>query len=145
MFLKSMFIAVLGALLLAAGTALAAGYRPDDFLTLDLSQAVLSPTPIGPTNHFIPVPVKAGGDASGEMRNSHVSRARMRPERVATIREAPSVAAPERHRGAARTKLAHRHGNPLDARAQAMDRRIQTWPCRSGGICSWKQVPIANE
>jgi len=40
-------------------------------------------------------------------------------------------------RGAARTRLAHRHGNPLDA--QAMDTRIQTWPCRSGGICNWKR------
>jgi len=34
-------------------------------------------------------------------------------------------------------KLARRHGNPLDA--QALDTRIQTWPCKSGGICDWKQ------
>jgi hypothetical protein len=40
-------------------------------------------------------------------------------------------------KGAARTRLAHRHRNPLDA--QAMDTRIQKWPCRSGGgICDWK-------
>jgi hypothetical protein len=36
----------------------------------------------------------------------------------------------------ARTHVAHRHRNPLDA--QAMDSRIQTWPCSSGGICNWK-------
>ena len=27
-------------------------------------------------------------------------------------------------------------GNPLDA--QARDTRIQTWPCKSGGICGWQ-------
>ncbi len=43
----------------------------------------------------------------------------------------------EKRHGSARTKLAHRHRDPLDA--QAMDTRIQTWPCRpgSGGICNW--------
>jgi hypothetical protein len=43
----------------------------------------------------------------------------------------------ERPRGAARANLAHRRRNPLDA--QAMDTRIQVWPCRSGGICNWKR------
>ena len=39
--------------------------------------------------------------------------------------------------GASRTTFAHRHRDPLDA--QAMDMRIQNWPCRSGGgICDWK-------
>jgi hypothetical protein len=41
----------------------------------------------------------------------------------------------EKPRGAVRTKLARRHGNPLDA--QAFDTRIQAWPCKSGGICNW--------
>ena len=52
-------------------------------------------------------------------------------------------------RGAARSRLVHRHGNPLDA--QARDTRLQahiqthirthirTWPCNSGGICNWRQ------
>ena len=35
------------------------------------------------------------------------------------------------------TRLARRHGNPLDA--QAMVTRVQVWPCRSGGICNWKR------
>jgi len=41
-------------------------------------------------------------------------------------------------KGSARIRLAHRHRNPLDA--QAMDTRIQKWPCRSGGggICDWR-------
>jgi hypothetical protein len=37
----------------------------------------------------------------------------------------------------ARTEIARRHTNPLDA--QAMDTRIQVWPCKSGGICDWKR------
>jgi hypothetical protein len=37
----------------------------------------------------------------------------------------------------ARTKVARRHTNPLDA--QAFDTRIQVWPCRSGGICNWQR------
>ena len=40
-------------------------------------------------------------------------------------------------RGAARTKFARRHGNPLDA--EARDTRIQVWPCKSGGICDWQK------
>jgi len=43
----------------------------------------------------------------------------------------------EKPRAAARTKLAHRRGNPLNA--QAFDTRVQVWPCRSGGICNWKR------
>jgi hypothetical protein len=43
----------------------------------------------------------------------------------------------EKPRGAARTRLVRRHSNPLDA--QARDTRIQTWPCRSGGICNWQR------
>jgi hypothetical protein len=43
----------------------------------------------------------------------------------------------EKPRGAARTKLAHRHSNPLDA--EAFDRRIQVWPCKTGGICNWQR------
>ena len=50
----------------------------------------------------------------------------------------------EKPRAAARSKLARR-SNPLDA--QAMDTRgrksvqtsVQTWPCKSGGICNWKR------
>jgi hypothetical protein len=43
----------------------------------------------------------------------------------------------EKPRGAARTKLARRHSNPLDA--QASDTRVQVWPCKSGGICNWQR------
>jgi hypothetical protein len=58
----------------------------------------------------------------------------------------------EKPRGAARTRLAHRGGNPLDAQARdthiqphhiqphhIQPHHIQAWPCTSGGICDWKQ------
>jgi hypothetical protein len=147
MFLKNMLFAVFGALLAAASGSLAAEYRPDDFLTLDLPKAVLSPTPLGPRNQFVPMPVEAKGDArggsksNGKTDDSYASRARVMPERAARSHAKPLHIFAEEHRGAARTRLARRHGNPLEARAQALDRRIQTWPCRSGGICNWKQLP----
>jgi hypothetical protein len=147
MFLKNICPVVLGALLVIAGGTLAAEYRPDDFLTLDLPKAVLSPTPLGPRNQFVPMPVEAKGDgrggskSNGRTDDSYASRARVMPERAARSHAKPLHIFAEEHRGAARTRLARRHGNPFEARAQALDRRIQTWPCRSGGICNWKQLP----
>lgn len=146
MFLKKLSLAVFGALLVTA-VALAAEYRPDDFLTLDLPKAALSPTPLGPRNQFVPMPVDAKNDAradsrsNGRRQDGHASQARATAARTERSHEKPLVTFAEKRRGAARTRLAHRHGNPLDARAQAFDRHIQTWPCRSGGICSWKQLP----
>lgn len=158
--------ALLGAaLLLCGGASMAAEYRADEFLGLDLSKAVLSPKPLGPVTGFAPVPVQAKGDVA---RNDHatgavprrVESARTEPKvadvrvadvkvakiRVAKIRPAETAqhrsslvthARLEKPKGAARTRLAHRHSNPLDA--QAFDTRIQTWPCKAGGICDWKQ------
>lgn len=146
MFLKNISFAVFGALLVTAG-ALAAEYRPDDFLTLDLPKAVLSPTPLGPRNQFVPMPVQAKGDSRGDSRSngktkdSDASRARATVTRTARNYQKPQHTFAEQRRGTARVRLAHRHGNPLDAHAQAIDRRIQTWPCRSGGICNWRPVP----
>ena len=122
-------------LLMSGGAALADGYRADEFLGLDLSQAVLSPKRLGPETQFAPVRIEARNDARP-----------VKTERVVV----PKAAAPktqvaahvtheraEKPRGAARTKLARRHTNPLDA--QARDTRIQTWPCKSGGICGWQR------
>ncbi len=138
--LKNVSVAILGAALLAwSGASMADEYRADEFLGLDLSQAVLSPKRLGPASQFAPVAIEAKTDSSGE-----VAPARVAPKASAhiavvrpTVRKA-SVAQnrAEQPRGAARTRLAHRHGNPLDA--QARDTRIQAWPCKSGGICSWK-------
>ena len=140
---------VFGAVLLFAGSAsLAADYRPEEFLTLDLSKAVLSPNPLGPPAEFAPVPVEADSEPSGVLPHADakevaITKVTAAPERAeltpATRHEAGLSQANERPRGAARARRVHHHGSPLDA--QAMDTRIQRWPCKSGsgGICGWKQ------
>ncbi len=121
-------------LLMSGSAALADEYRAGEFLGLDLSQAVLSPKRLGPETQFAPVRIEAKTD-----------RRPVKTERVVVAKEAApkprkrprGSAPPEKPRAAARTKLARRHSNPLDA--QARDTRIQTWPCKSGGICGWQR------
>src|ERR1700730_17351121 len=143
MVLKDVFIATTCALLLGwSGVSMADEYRPDQFLGLDLSTAVLSPNPLGPPAEFEPLPVEARGDREidgPQVRAEPTAEPRlhMQSRRIAHLPDQkPRVHAEER-RGAARTKLAHRHANPLDA--QAFDARVQVWPCKSGGICNWKR------
>jgi hypothetical protein len=129
---KYLFLVVLSAaLVLPASASVAAEYRPDEFLSLDPSNALLSPIPLGPANAFVPVPAKAhvNSDVAGPQ-----ARAEPLPAPNHARAEIARVAKPH---GAARTRLAHRHRDPLDA--QARDARIQAWPCKSGGICSWRQ------
>jgi hypothetical protein len=136
--LKSAPFAVAVALVLAwGGIARADDYKPDEYLGLDLSKAVLSPKRLGPETQFAPVALEAKGGNEAQARAEPVDV----PKKVAAERvrvSEPKVARPKsaQPRGAARTKLTNRRGNPLDA--QAMDTRIQTWPCRTGGICNWK-------
>jgi hypothetical protein len=128
------------ALVLPASASMASGYSPDEFLSLDPSKALLSPTPLGPANAFVPVPAKAhmNGDVAGPQ-----ARAEPLPApRHARVLPAPrharvEIARVAKPHGAARIRLAHRHHSPLDA--EARDTRIQAWPCKSGGICDWKQ------
>ena len=126
-------------LLMSGSAALADEYRADEFLGLDLSQAVLSPKRLGPETQFAPVRIEARNDA----RPVKTERVVVPKAAAPKIQVATQVAAhvaherAEKPRGAARTKLARRHTNPLDA--QARDTRIQTWPCKSGGICGWQR------
>jgi hypothetical protein len=162
--------ALCASLLLWAGSAPAEEYRPDEFLGLDLSAAVLSPKRLGPPAEFAPVAVEARAEKAERkilvrttrvltknvvhtarvVPNKVVRSARVVPNNVVrTARRVPknvirtARVAPKHNviaakpMVAARTKLARRHSNPLDA--QAMDTRIQVWPCRSGGICDWKR------
>jgi hypothetical protein len=142
---KNVFAAAIGATLLAwGGLSMADEYRPDEYLGLDLSQAVLSPKPLGPPAKFAPVRIEAKGDRASEGGQASAD-AKAGPKIVQTTIvhtkriEVPRVAdtRAEKPRGAARAKLARRHGSPLDA--QAFDTRIQVWPCKSGGICGWKR------
>ena len=122
-------------LLMSGSAALADEYKAGEILGLDLSQAVLSPKRLGPETQFAPVRIEARSD-----------RKPVKTERVVVSKAAAPKPLVETHvaqertekpRGAARTKLARRHTNPLDA--QARDTRIQTWPCKSGGICGWQR------
>lgn len=164
---KRVSIFVVSALLLAsAGSALADQYRTEEFLRLDLSKAVLSPKPLGPPAEFAPVAVEARSDTAQTREEPSVDyRERVRTTRVKQVHsdDAPMRAEPkvdrrvdrkadrkvavhstnvkqaraEKPRAPAATKLVRRHTNPLNA--QAMDARIQKWPCKSGGICGWKR------
>jgi hypothetical protein len=131
MVLKGILAAVVCAGLLAGSAASAAErYKPEEFLTLDLSKAALSPKRLGPPSQFEPVAVEAKADPQSKA--VHMGAA---PKAAPKIRIAHARS--EKPRGAARTKLARSHTNPLDA--QAFDTRIQVWPCRSGGICNWQR------
>ncbi len=144
MALKSVFAVACCAAILAAGASWADEYRPDEFLTLDLSKAALSPKPLGPPARFEAIRGEAKTDPQSNA--VHVDAA---PTQVDTgpkaVNAAPKAAAKikvahartERPRVVARTKIARRHTNPMDA--QASDTRIQVWPCRSGGICNWQR------
>ena len=116
--------------LMSGSAALADEYRAGELIGLDLSKALLSPKRLGPETQFAPVRIEARTD-----------RRPVKTERVVVAKEAaprPQIAQQrvEKPRAAARTRLARRHSNPLDA--QARDTRIQTWPCKSGGICGWQ-------
>jgi len=148
MILKNVFIAMLGTMLLVwSGLLMADEYRPDEFLGLDLAKALLSAKRLGPTSEFAPVAVEARTDPGSEgaqarvepkaHARSVVSRNRVVPGNIVVPRTALAHARAQKPRGAARTKLARRHGNPLDA--EARDTRIQVWPCKSGGICDWQK------
>jgi len=154
MILKNIFIAMLCATLLAwSGLSMADEYRPDEFLGLDLSKAVLSPKLLGPASEFAPVAVEARTDPASEGAQARVepkahakrvvSRNRVVPGNGVVSRNSVVPGTTLAHmraqkpRDAARTKLARRHGNPLDA--EARDTRIQVWPCKSGGICDWQK------
>jgi len=168
MVLKRFVPALVPALICAGSLALASAamadeYRADEYLGLDLSKAVLSPKPLGPPQQFAPVAVEAKGDRNDRGSEANWARNDLKTEPRKVAVQDVKVTAPLRatgplrvthpHRvthmasedrasakpkGSARIRLAHRHRNPLDA--QAMDTRIQKWPCRAGegGICDWK-------
>jgi hypothetical protein len=145
MILKNVLAAVICAVMLLAWSSRSEAdeYRGDEVLGLDLSQAALSPKRLGPAAQFQPVPVEATPD-----RGNDGAQARVEPKvdptpAVPTARTEARInprivhARVPKPRGAARIRLARHHGNPLDA--QALDTRIQVWPCKSGGICNWQR------
>lgn len=152
MALKSLLPALVGAALITSA-ARAADYTPDQYLGLDLSKAVLSPMRLGPPQQFEPVPVEAKTEPSGVLAQSNPRKVDVQRVETAPVRSEMKFAARhrsrptepreearnEKRRGAARVRLARRHGNPMNA--EAMDTRIQKWPCNpdEGGICAWRR------
>ncbi|KRR27548.1 hypothetical protein [Bradyrhizobium retamae] len=159
MVLKNAIAAALCTGLLMSGSAvLAEEYRAGELLELDPSQAMLSPKRLGPETRFAPVRIEARTDRKQvKTERVVVPKAAAASKTAAPKAAAPKTAAPktaaaktvapkthvahervQKPRGAARTNLARPHSNnPLDA--QARDTRIQTWPCKSGGICNWQR------
>jgi hypothetical protein len=167
MVLNRVWLAAIGATALAwGGLSAAQQYRADEFLNLDLSRAVLSPKPLGPAAGFAPGPldvtVNRGNNAAQagvefavepqvepkpKSEPKTVATATVRVEDKPAIRKSALKAAtpgirvahagterPTPHKPRALVAL---HGrNP--AEAQARDTAVQTWPCKSGGICNWK-------
>jgi hypothetical protein len=129
MVLRVVFAAAVCAVFLAGNPSVADEYRPDEFLTLDLSKAALSPKLLGPPAQFEPMRSEAKTDPQSNA--VHVDAA----PKAAKTRVVHARA--ERPHAPVRTKVVRRHSNPLDA--QAFDTRIQVWPCRSGGICNWQR------
>jgi hypothetical protein len=146
---RNLFIAVICVGVLSwSGLARAEQYRPSEFLTLDLSKAVLSPKALGPASGFTPGPldVKTDSGSTGFRANTETTNTETANAQPASTepKAAPAIKVhktrivhADKPRGSARTKLARHHGSPLDA--QAFDTRVQVWPCRSGGICNWKR------
>ncbi|MBR1214478.1 hypothetical protein [Bradyrhizobium sp. JYMT SZCCT0180] len=134
MVLKSaLAAAVCTGFLALAGSATAAEYRPGELLSLDLPSAVLSPKRIGPEAKFGPVRIEARSEDTEADLDSTIWP-KLPPRKAHVAKSQAEKASTEAPRAAARAKPRH---NPLDA--QARDVRIQTWPCKSGGICSWQR------
>ena len=148
---NAIFAALCTGLLMSGSAAFADEYRAGELFSLDPSQALLSPKRLGPETQFAPVRIEARTDRKPVKTERIVVRKtperktpeRKTPERKVHVEQTPERKAHvaqqrvEKPRGVARTKLARRHSNPLDA--QARDTRIQTWPCKSGGICDWQR------
>jgi hypothetical protein len=164
MVLKRVWPAAAGAIIFGAlassGPAAAQQYRPGEFLTLDLSKAVLSPKPLGPATSFTPGPLDVTIDRGNNATQTNAElvvdpkdvatatvHAEKEPVARAAVRAMPRIAASGLRAAHARAErpavhqpraLVALHGrNPVEA--QARETRIQTWPCKSGGICDWKR------
>jgi hypothetical protein len=163
------WLAAIGAMALAwNGPSSAQQYRPDEFLNLDLSRAVLSPTPLGPATSFVPGPLdvtvdrgnnaaeakpefavepKAVPTATVHAESRPETRPNSQPDSKPVAKTALRTAAPRARVAQARAERpAPRKPRALVAlhqrspmEAQARDTSIQVWPCRSGGICNWKR------
>lgn len=139
--------------LCAVGAAAADAYRPDEFLSLDLAKAILSPIPLGPPSHFEPYSVEARTETTTETKIGPAATAKvdMAPAIAAqppvspaeparrTARATPPAKPALAHAARGHKRYAEHRRNPLDAQASLPRPRIQTWPCNTSGICNWRR------
>jgi len=146
MVLKNVCVAMLCIGFLALnGPAIAEEYQPGEFLGLDLSKAALSPKRLGPNAEFARVPIEAKADRDSDAQTHAEPREpKVAARKVGAVHVVEQPRAPARAR-LAPARLARRHTNPLDAQAAdtriqtGVQSRVQTWPCKSGGICNWQR------
>ena len=129
MILKNLVLPACAVLLACTGVAMGEEDRGQHFLGLDLSTAVLSPRPLGPPAKFVPLRLEARSDRRdrAQARAGRITHPKIRVAHVLSEKRVPG----------ANLRPEHQHSNPLEA--QALDSRIQAWPCKSGGICNWKR------
>ncbi len=112
MVLKSVPFAVALALVLAwGGVARADDYKPDEYLGLDLSKAVLSPERLGPETQFAPVALEARGGNEAQRARQAGRRAEEGCRRARPCGRAEGRACqarPAARRGARRTRASSR-------------------------------------
>jgi hypothetical protein len=158
MVLNRVSLAAIGVTALVwSGVSAAQQYRAGEYLKLDLSSAVLSPKPLGPAASFTPGPLdvtidrgKDTAQANAELvvdpkivsapsvhaESARTTKTALKPATSAGTRVArASAERPAQHKP--RTLVALHGRNPTEA--QARDTSVQVWPCKSGGICSWKR------
>src|SRR5216684_681418 len=82
--------AICAALLAGASPSKADQYRPDEFLSLDLSKVVLSPKPLGPSSEFAPFPGISRSLFPGPQSRFPTSRSRISARRNRAARSEPS-------------------------------------------------------
>ena len=148
MVLKSAFVAaVCTGVLAISGPAGADQYRSGELLKLELPKAVFSSKRIGPETRFAPVRIEARSD---EVKSDEAKSDSSDADLEASIwpklpphkaRVAKTSVKPHVEETRAAHQRAHQTGAPprQSARCAGPDTRIQTWPCRSGGICNWQR------
>ena len=153
MVLKNVGIAIICTTLLAWGSvSLADEYRPDEFLRLDLSKALLSPKPLGPASKFAPVAVEAKtdrrsedaqarADSTADSKIVKTKRIVTPSTRVAHIQaEKPRVHA-QKPRGVVRTRRSRGYNKARLARSPDVARKSAPAPsaahlaCAPHGVC----------
>jgi len=151
------FLAAIASLVAAtAGAACAepaVAYRPGQFFTMDLGRAALSTIPLGPVGSFARPTTSAttvqsdlAGASSVAARAAEAPSAAAIDRKAATTSRKPSLSATSAGQRPGRLASTGRRAlDPLDAQARmtkpkprAKTPPVQSWPCRSGGICAWR-------